>query len=55
MEMSKTTRTTDSSTGVVIEPSISVQQMDNSCSDDVAAARLLKDSKGRKTTYIIAV
>ena len=47
--MSKTTRTTDSSTGVVVEPSLHVHQMENSCSDDVAAARLLKDSNGVKT------
>ena len=49
LEMSKTTRTTDSSTGVVVEPSLHVHQMENSCSDDVAAARLLKGSNGVKT------
>ena len=49
MEMAKTTNTTDSSTGVVLEPSHRIHQMDNKCSDDVAAARLLTENDGMKT------
>ena len=49
MEMSRISNTTDSSTGVVLEPSHRVRQMDNKCSDDVAAARLLIDNDGKKT------
>ena len=49
MEMSRVSNTTDSSTGVVLEPSHRVRQMDNKCSDDVAAARLLIDNDGNKT------
>ena len=50
MKMSRTTSTTDSSTGIVIEPSLRVHQMEKKCSDDVAAARLLVDNDGMKTT-----
>ena len=50
MEMSRTTRTTDSSTGIVLEDSLRIKQMDSACSDDVAAARLLTENDGMKTT-----
>ena len=50
LEMSKTTSTTDSSTGIVLEPSLRVHQMEKSCSDDVAAARLLVEKDGIKKT-----
>ena len=50
MEMSRTTNTTDSSTGIVLETSQRIHQMDTSCSDDVAAARFVTESDGRKTT-----
>ena len=49
-EMSKTSRTTDSSTGTVIEPSQRIHRMDSACSDDVAAARILTENNGMKTT-----
>ena len=49
MEMSTRTRTTDSSTGIVLETSQHVQQMENSCSDDVASARLMTDIDNKKT------
>ena len=49
IEMSRTTDTTDSSTGIILEPSVRVHQMDDSCSDDVAAARLLIEKNGAKT------
>ena len=49
MEMSRTTKTTDSSTGIVLESSERIQQMDTACSDDVAAARLIRESDGTKT------
>ena len=39
-EMFKTSRTTDSSVGVVLESSARVEQMNNACSDDVAGARV---------------
>ena len=48
-EMSRTTRTTDSSSGVILESSERVHQMDDSCMDDVAAARLLTEKNGIKT------
>ena len=48
-EMSRTTRTTDSSSGVILESSERVHQMDDSCRDDVAAARLLTEKSGTKT------
>ena len=41
MEMSRTSRTTDSSTRIVLETSLRIHQIDSSCLDDVAAARLL--------------
>ena len=47
-EMSQVSRTTDSSMGVVLETSPRVQQMNNACSDDVAAARLRVQSTGMK-------
>ena len=50
IEMSRTTSTTDSSTGIVLEPSARIRQMEKKCSDDVAAARLLLDNDGTKTT-----
>ena len=49
MEMSRISNTTDSSTGIVLETSQRIQQMDNSCSDDVAAARLLTENNGMKS------
>ena len=49
MEMSRTTKTTDSSTGIVLETSERIQQMDTACSDDVAAARLITENDGTKT------
>ena len=49
MEMSKTTKTTDSSTGIVLETSERIHQMDIACSDDVAAARLITENDGTKT------
>ena len=49
MEMSRTTGTTDSSTGVILETSQRVHEMDRACSDDVAAARFLKEDNGMKT------
>ena len=48
-EMSRISNTTDSSTGIVLETSQRVQQMDTSCSDDVAAARLLTENDGMKS------
>ena len=50
IEMSRITNTTDSSTGIILEPSSRVHQMEDSCSDDVAAARLLIENNGVKTT-----
>ena len=50
LEMSKTSRTTDSSTGTVIETSQRIHRMDSACSDDVAAARILTENGGMKTT-----
>ena len=50
MEMSKTTQTTDSTKGIVLETSQRIHEMDTSCSDDVAAARFVTESDGRKTT-----
>ena len=47
--MSRITRTTDSSSGVILEASERVHQMDDSCSDDVAAARLLINRDRTKT------
>ena len=47
--MSKTSNTTDSSTGIVLESSQRVHQIDTKCSDDVAAARLLTENDGMKT------
>ena len=47
--MSRTTRTTDSSSGIILESSERVHQMDDSCRDDVAAARLLTEKNGTKT------
>ena len=41
IEMTSITDTTDSSTGIVLETSARVHQMDDICSEDVAAARLL--------------
>ena len=49
LEMSQITRTTDSSSGVILESSERVHQMDNACRDDVAAARLLSEKDGTKT------
>ena len=49
MEMSRISNTTDSSAGIVLEPSQRIQQMDTSCSDDVAAARLLTENDGMKS------
>ena len=48
-EMSRTTTTMDSSSGVILESSERVHQMDDSCRDDVAAARLLTEKSGTKT------
>ena len=49
MEMSRTSRTTDSSTGTILETSQRIHQMDSKCSDDVASARFLLDNDGMKT------
>ena len=48
-ELSSTSATTDSSVGVVLEESKNAKEMDSACTDDVAAARLLIDSKGVKS------
>ena len=48
-ELTETTQTTDSSVGVVLEPSSRVKQMNDVCSDDVAAARIRIGSSGMKT------
>ena len=48
-EMTEVTRTTDSSAGVVLESSSYVKQMNDACSDDVAAARIRTGSSGIKT------
>ena len=48
-ELSSTSVTTDSSMGVVLEDSRHAKDMDSACTDDVAAARLLIDSKGVKS------
>ena len=48
-ELAYTTTTTDSSVGVVLEDSKHAQEMDNTCTDDIAAARWLVDNKGVKT------
>ena len=49
MEMSRTTNTTDSSTGVILETSNRIHQMDTKCSDDVAAARLITENGSIKS------
>ena len=49
IEMSRTTKTTDSSSGIVLETSERIHQMDTACSDDVAAARLIMENDGTKT------
>ena len=49
MEMSRMSKTTDSSTGIVLETSERIHQMDTACSDDVAAARLIRESDGTRT------
>ena len=48
MEMCRTTQTTDSSTGIILESSKRIHQMDTVCSDDVAAARLITKNDGTK-------
>ena len=47
--MSEKTQTTDSSVGVVVESCPRVEQMNNACSDDVAAARVREGKTGLKT------
>ena len=47
-ELSSTSCTTDSSVGVVLEESRHAKDMDSACTDDVAAARMVIDSKGVK-------
>ena len=50
MQMSRATQTTDPSTGIILEASERVRQMNDPCSDNVAAARLLAKRDGTKTT-----
>ena len=47
--MTETTRSTDSSVGVVLESSSRVKLMNEACSDDVAGARVRTGSTGAKT------